>query len=260
MNTNENYIKQKPIQIFSGHELSNDVNVIKSEVKLTILEMLKTKHMEFDEIVKNTGKSKSTVSVHLKDLREKGIISFKVNPSDSRKKIFHLNSRFLGSINTSSPIEIEERKKEYLIDNILNKDDFEFSLLLFHTLRSSLIQEGVNIDPILHDTGLSIGNAIFEKLYDETFDKFLANVSEFWQNQGLGIISVDIGQIIKITSVDCFECGLLPKTGKPACFLDAGIIEALFSNYFGFPVDVIEVQCYTMGDGQCTFEVEPKKS
>ena len=57
--------EQKPIQIFSNSNENIGVNVIKSPVKLTILEMLRDRDMEFDEIVSNTGKSKSTVSVHL---------------------------------------------------------------------------------------------------------------------------------------------------------------------------------------------------
>ena len=56
---------------------------------ITILEMLRNSDMEFDEIVSNTGKSKSTVSVHLKSLREAGIVSFKTHPDDNRKKIFY---------------------------------------------------------------------------------------------------------------------------------------------------------------------------
>lgn len=79
--------EQKPIQIFSDStELR--VNVVKSPVKLTILEMLRDRDMEFDEIVINTGKSKSTVSVHLKNLRENGIISYRMHPIDNRKKYF----------------------------------------------------------------------------------------------------------------------------------------------------------------------------
>ena len=42
-----------------------------------------------------------------------------------------------------------------------------FPTLLFHTLRSMLIQEGINIDPILQSTGNSIGNSLFEILYDD---------------------------------------------------------------------------------------------
>ena len=55
--------KEPPIQIFSKSDGEVGVNVVKSPVKLTILSMLKNNEMEFDEIVKNTGKSKSTISV-----------------------------------------------------------------------------------------------------------------------------------------------------------------------------------------------------
>jgi predicted hydrocarbon binding protein len=248
--------EQKPIQIFSNMNENIGVNVVKSPVKLTILEMLRDRDMEFDEIVSNTGKSKSTVSVHLKSLRENGIISYRLHPVDNRKKIFYLNSKYIGSVNITELKEIEETQSDYLIKNIVD-DDAEFSTLLFHTLKAMLIQEGINIDPILQSTGNSIGKSIFNKLYDDDLDVFLDNLAAFWQRKGLGRLTYDVGQIIKITTYDCFECELLPKTGKPACFLDTGIFEGLFTEFFNLPVSVIETQCYTMGDEKCVFEVEP---
>jgi predicted hydrocarbon binding protein len=248
--------EQKPIQIFSNVNDNVGINVVKSPVKLTILEMLRDRDMEFDEIVSNTGKSKSTVSVHLKSLRENGIISYRLHPVDNRKKIFYLNSKYIGSVNITEPKEIEETQSDYLIKNIVDHDA-EFSTLLFHTLKAMLIQEGINIDPILQSTGNSIGKSIFNKLYDDDLDVFLDNLAAFWQRKGLGRLTYDVGQIIKITTYDCFECELLPKTGKPACFLDTGIFEGLFTEFFNLPVSVIETQCYTMGDEKCVFEVEP---
>ena len=218
--------------------------------------MLRDRDMEFDEIVSNTGKSKSTVSVHLKSLRESGIISYKVHPVDNRKKIFYLNSKYIGSVDISEPKEIEETQADYLIKNIVEVDA-EFSTLLFHTLKAMLIQEGINIDPILQSTGNSIGKSIFDKLYDDDLNVFMDNLADFWQRKGLGRLTFNVGQIIKITTYDCFECELLPKTGKPACFLDTGIFEGLFTEFFNLPVSVIETQCYTMGDEKCVFEIEP---
>ena len=249
--------EKKPIQIFSNLNENIGVNVVKSPVKLTILEMLRDRDMEFDEIVNNTGKSKSTVSVHLKSLRENGIISYRVHPVDNRKKIFYLNSKYIGSVNISEPKEIEQTQSNYLTENIVD-EDAEFSTLLFHTLKAMLIQEGVNIDPILQSTGNSIGRSIFDKMYDEDLDVFMENIAEFWQTKGLGRMTYKIGQIIKITTYDCFECQLLPRTGKPACFLDTGIFEGLFTEFFNLPVSVIETQCYTMGDEKCVFEIEPQ--
>ena len=248
---------QKPIQIFSNSNENIGVNVVKSPVKLTILEMLRDTAMEFDEIVSNTGKSKSTVSVHLKNLREDGVISYRVHPKDNRKKIFYINSKYLGSVDISEPKEIEEAQSNYLIENLV-EEDAEFSTLLFHTLKATLIQEGVNIDPILQSTGNSIGKSIFDKLYDDDLDIFMKNIAAFWQKNDLGRLTFDVGQIIKITTYDCFECQLLPKTGKPACFLDTGIFEGLFTEFFNLPVSVIETQCYTMGDEKCVFEIEPQ--
>lgn len=249
--------EQKPIQIFSNINDNIGVNVVKSPVKLTILEMLREREMEFDEIVNNTGKSKSTISVHLKGLRETGIISYRLHPNDNRKKIFYINSKFLGSVNITEPKEIEETQSDYIIKNIIDGDE-EFSTLLFHTLKAMLIQEGVNIDPILQSTGNSIGKSLFSSLYDEDLDVFMENIAEFWEKNGLGRVSFKVGQIIKVTTYDCFECKLLPRTGKPACFLDTGIFEGLFTEFFNMPVSVIETQCYTMGDEKCVFEIEPQ--
>ena len=248
--------EQKPIQIFSNSNENIGVNVIKSPVKLTILEILRDRDMEFDEIVSNTGKSKSTVSVHLKSLRESGIISYKLHPVDNRKKIFYLNSKYIGSVDVSEPKEIEQTQADYLVKNIVEQDA-EFSTLLFHTLRAMLIQEGINIDPILQSTGNSIGRSIFDLLYDDDLDVFMTNIAEFWQRKGLGRINFEVGQIIRVTTYDCFECELLPRTGKPACYLDTGIFEGLFTEFFNLPVSVIEIQCYTMGDEKCVFEIEP---
>lgn len=248
--------EQKPIQIFSNPNENIGVNVIKSHVKLTILEMLRDNAMEFDEIVNNVGKSKSTVSVHLKSLREDGIISYKVHPVDNRKKIFYLNSKYLGSVDLKEKKELDEVTSEYLIQNLIDNNE-DFSTLLFHTIKSMLIQEGINIDPIMQSVGNSIGKSIFQKLYNDDLDVFLDNLCKYWESNGLGKLSFDVGQIIKVTNYDCFECKLLPKIGKPACFLDVGIFESLFTEFFQLPVSIIEIQCYTMGDNKCVFEVEP---
>ena len=114
--------------------------------------MLRNNAMEFDEIVNNVGKSKSTVSVHLKSLREDGIISYKVHPVDNRKKIFYLNSKYLGSVDLKEKKELDEVKPDYIIQNLIDNSE-DFSILLFHTIKSMLIQEGINIDPIMQSAG-----------------------------------------------------------------------------------------------------------
>lgn len=216
--------------------------------------MLRNSEMEFEEIVKNTGKSKSTISVHLKSLREENIISFKIDANDNRKKIFYLNSEYLGSMDISNNNTFENNINE-VIRGLIDADE-PFATLLFQTFRSMLIKEGVNIDPILNNTGKKIGANLFDELYSKNLEDFIENIAAYWKNKGLGTLSAELGQIIRIYNLDCFECMCLPKTGKPICYLDAGIFESLFSLYFDMPVKVTEIKCYTMGDEMCTFEIE----
>ena len=117
MENEEKTIQPKAIQIFAKAPGELGVNVVKSPVKLTILSMLKDTDMEFDEIVKNTGKSKSTISVHLKSLREDGIVSYRFDANDHRKKIFFINSKFLGEVQSGDEKELEERQAEFLVKN-----------------------------------------------------------------------------------------------------------------------------------------------
>lgn len=245
----------KPVQIFSNKEDDIGINVVKSPVKLTILEMLRDSEMEFEEIVKNTGKSKSTVSVHLKALREQKIISYKIDSKDNRRKIFYLNSNYLGSVAVPNDLKVEDEGLNFLVNKLIESEE-PFSALFFQTFRAILIKEGFNIDPILNTTGKLIGKNLFKKLYAENLDDFIENISNYWQKKSLGSISVELGQIIKISNFNCFECLNVPKTGKPMCYLDAGIFEALFNSYFELPVKVTEIKCYTMGDDRCTFEIE----
>ena len=264
MNLSEKIInarKQKPIQIFSKGNGELGVSIIESPVKLAILSMLENNEMKFNEIVENLEKSAPTVSAHLKSLRKDGIVSFKFDPEDERKKIFYINSRLLGEIKFPEPFELEEQKTDFLLENIMNRSVEEsntcnFSYLFFHTHRSILIQEGININPIFYETGRSIGLALYEKAKTDDIEVFAQNFKEFWQRNGLGKVEIRLGEKIVIKNYQCFECKLLPKTGKPVCYLESGIIESSVSSFLKEDLKVNEIKCFSMGDNCCEFQVE----
>ena len=66
-----------PIQIILNENKTNhqmvDIDIIKSPMKYEILDLLRHDEMNFEEIVENTSKSKASVSMHLRDLREEGL-------------------------------------------------------------------------------------------------------------------------------------------------------------------------------------------
>lgn len=246
----------KNIKIFSTND---GLNVIKSPVKSLILSSLKEDERGFEEIVKIAKRSKSTVSAHLKALTEEGIINYKIHPADQRKKIFYLKSRYLGELYSNDLDELPEQSPEFLSKNFIDRDDpFEFFRLMFHTLRSVLIQEGFNIDPLLYQTGKKIGEVLFDQLEDDDDFTFINNIQQFWVKKGLGTIDVNVENknFIEVIATDCYECEFLPQGETVSCFLDSGIIESLFEKHFDREIIVRETECFTTGYNHCKFEVK----
>lgn len=245
--------KKTNVKLFSTPE---GVNVIKSPMKAQILSLLEKNEMSFDRIVEHTGKSKSTVSEHLQALVDDEIIDYKPDLEDRRRKIFYIKSQHLGDV---SPIKELEIGAEDYFGGISNyKDPFEFFRLMFRTIRVALLKEGINIDPLLHQAGIKVGEAVYKDLESHDIDEFIKNIAEFWEGNKLGRVEIKSLDPIVINAYDCFECEDLPKIGRSACAFDSGILEAIFSKYFGHDVDAEEVECYAKGDDYCCFVIKEK--
>ncbi len=250
-----------PIQIILNENKSNnrmvDIDIIKSPMKYEILDLLRHDEMNFEEIVENTSKSKASVSMHLRDLREEGIVNYKADPSDNRKKIFYLNSEFLGSIDSNKVKKIHKDQTKLLIDDFIENGDIEYVLLLTHTFKSLLMEFGMDISPVLQKMGNYIGKYLFSQLYDEDLDIFMDNISSYWQKNNLGKIYFKLNNTIEITCIDCFESVNVPKSGVPICNIEKGMFETLFNEFFKFDLKIEEIMCYSMGDEKCVYQLQP---
>ncbi|MDO5835387.1 MAG: ArsR family transcriptional regulator [Methanobacterium sp.] len=239
------------IELFSTPK---GVKAVKSPVRVKILSMLREGDLSFDEIVKFSGRAKSTVSSHLKSMTREGIINSRMDPNDARKKIFFIQSEYIGKLQHQ---QLQEDISAYIQRYIASENDpFEFFRLIFHTLRISLLTQGVDIDPILHEAGLKVGEALYEKVKDQDMDKFLGNIANFWETHSLGSVEIKTFQPLTISVQDCFECSGLPYLGRPACAFDSGILESLFSMYNNEKIKVKETKCYALGDNSCRFVIE----
>jgi len=244
---------RREIELFAT---DSGVRAVESPVRVKILALLRDRELSFHEIVSETGKAKSTVSAHLKFLLHEGIIGEKPDLADSRRKNFYIRSRHLGEL--SSGINLVSTKYDPLSSDFMKSDDpFEFYRFMFHTIRVSLISQGINIDPILREAGFRVGGGIYRLVADPDVTKFLVNVGNFWSNHKLGRIQVDNLYPVTISVYDCFECGDLPVLGRPACAFDSGVLDALFSRHFREEHMATEIRCYAMGDDHCRFVIKP---
>lgn len=244
-----------PVALYSS---SAGVRAVKSPVKIGILTLLRQKEMPFDEIVISSGKVKSTVSVHLKDLEDQGIVGSKEDPDDARKKIFYLRADLLGHASPYERLaEIPEEARP--LSMTANNEPYEFYRLMFRNIRVELLAEGINIDPILHKAGISVGKKMYSSLYAKKTEMFLTNIGGFWEHHHLGKVQVESLDPISLRVTDCFECEDLPKVGRPACAFEGGILLSLFSEYFQEAPLVCETACYAMGNKYCRFVISRKE-
>jgi uncharacterized protein len=231
------------------------IRTVGSPVRVKILSVLSTRELAFDEIVRLSGRAKSTVSVHLRGLEEDGIIGSKADPKDERKKIFFLRSTSLGNLSAGHLVDDAKGRAGLRISE---SDPFGFYRYMFRTIRVSLLAEGINIDPVLRESGFRVGRTLATNLADKDLPTLLKKLGVFWKKHNLGTLQVESLAPLTLKASDCFECGDLPQLGRPACAFDSGILEAVFSDHFGNEQAVSETACYAMGDDHCRFVITPK--
>lgn len=230
------------------------INAIGSPVKVRILDMLARQDMGFDDLVEQSGRAKSTVSVHLKDLASAGIVSAKPDPLDGRKKVFSLHSLFLAGA--------DSRPQGWFdIDSYVSRevpcegDVAAMYRLFFSTIRLTLMNRGFSIDPILHLAGRKAGELLYPCVRAPTIEGMVNRVATLWESNGLGSVELEDWSPLTLSIRDCFECIDLPVSGSPACAFESGILSSLFSRYYSQQMQAIETHCYAMGNNHCRFEV-----
>lgn len=246
--------KNDEIGLFSTKD---SVKAISSPVKKKILDALSERDMSFDEIVDHCGKAKSTISVHIHDLEEAGLISSRPHPDDNRRKVLTLTSTSVGrltNMDRDASLRGEDSNKpaEFTPGDIASF--FRWCVRVFRTEAMLL---GVNIDPVLERSGWQIGSVLAPMVSDPDLTSMVQKMDAFWREYGLGTIELTCQEPIVLTVEECFECEDLPVTGHGTCSFDTGVLSAIFTRVLNGPVTVTETECYSSGFSHCRFLITP---
>lgn len=114
------------------------VMAVDSPIKVRILELAAEGPVPFDQIVEQTKKAKSTISVHLRDLEQAGLIVSEPDPRDSRKRTIMLSSDAIGRLtNTDRDVKVPAHHHGPGKDEPFSDDDivsfFRYCVLTFRT-------------------------------------------------------------------------------------------------------------------------------
>ncbi len=251
--------RPKPDSEIDLYSTPGGIRAVENPVRRAILSALRERECTFDDLVALAGRAKSTVSVHLQELAAAGVVGSRTDPEDARRKVFFLSGNLVASVSSEERVAGNLAAYAGAYYRTGAGDPFVFYKLTFRTIRVSLMQEGILLDPLLTQAGERVGAELYPALADPETGQFCTNIARFWDEHHLGRVEVTGTQPLTLLIYDCFECADLPVTGKPACAFDSGILRALFSRHYGRPTAAIETRCYSMGFDHCRFEVVPEE-
>jgi predicted hydrocarbon binding protein len=232
------------------------LRVVDSPTRGRILGLLGDGELAFEEIVGRTGRAKSTVSVHLRELVADGVLGSRNDVDDGRRKYFFIQGEYLGRLSDAERLEADVGR--LLADyDPLDQDPARFYRAMLRSIRVALLGGGINIDPILYAAGKGLGRGVGRTLAGTSTEELLAGLAGFWERHALGRVEVVAMAPLELVVYDCFECMDLPYLGRPACAFERGLLTAVFESHYGEAVLVDETACYAMGSGHCRFVIEP---
>jgi predicted hydrocarbon binding protein/DNA-binding HxlR family transcriptional regulator len=230
----------------------NGFVALNSPVKIQILDFLKISSRSFDEIVKHTGKAKSTVSVHLNDLRSSGLVEEEYDPDDKRRKTYHLKCEYMA--HSQPPILKHYRNVlETLASPRLEKHGcFK---CFFRAIQFGFDAHGINSDPIMRKVGRDIGISISSNFTSKDTEFLIKELAEFWKRYQMGTMYVENREPLVIAVEHSFDYKLISTIGKNLCSFTEGIIEGTIVHSLNLTCCVQEVECCGNGKERCLFVV-----
>lgn len=241
---------QERVEIYSTKK---GMIAIESPIKNRILQKLHERELTFEELIEVCGKAKSTMSVHLNDLMDMGLIYKRVDSRDRRKKYFGINSDLI--VTSSAPVNMHYNKILQSIPSSIG-DRYNFLKALFHLIRCGMESYGVDTRPALKKMGRDVGKVLASNFKSTTLPGLLSEVARFWESQGLGSVRAVKGDIPTIVVDDCFDCSTMPNVGYTQCSLDEGMLEAIVEEKLKVRCSIEEVECYGTGHDHCKFIIK----
>lgn len=231
----------------------NGFIALNGPVKLEILDILKTGSKSFDEIVKHTGKAKSTISVHISDLKSCDLLEEHIDPNDKRKKIYHLNSYYMAC--SQEPI-VNHYKDILQTVSLIGNDEYSFLKSIFHAIRFGFEAYGINHEPIMKKIGSDIGESLSSNFQSTDLDGVLLDITNFWDQHDMGNVSVIDTEPLAVIVHNCFDCKSMPVVGKTLCSFDEGLLEGIIFGTLGLNCTIKETECFGNGYQHCLFVMQ----
>jgi hypothetical protein len=238
------------------------------ETRLKILELLREEELTNSQLAKKLGLSKATITYHIKQLEEAGII--KVSKTEYEKhgipmKYYTLRVHLVTMPKPEKARRTYALKPEFKqeLGKLLREEpehlDAEISKILLRIMKTAASMPEEEVDGLLYSLGYELGMEVMaDKVEGGSLDEVIKGLSDYWGRTGLGDIEVvDRDEALVMRIRECFDCVSMPDIGKTLCYFDAGIFSGALEKKLGRKYAVRELKCWGSGYEYCEFEIKP---
>jgi len=231
---------------FDLYETEDGPRHVGNPVRRLILAKMRGRELTVPEMIGATGLSKSTISTHLALLHREKMVAYREDPADRRRKRYYLTGRHVGGTRPCS----DRMLLAVTATDLDPKQAGTLVRLLLRGLVTELACSGLDLAPVVRETGRRVGELVGQGLDNRDFAAWAVGLGAFWEGSGLGRMTVTPGEPALVIVEDCRLCC---PGGAPVglCALSAGIIEGMASEAFRTAVDVRELREGPSREGAC---------
>ncbi len=219
---------------FDIYESADGPHHVANPVRRRILAMMQGRERTVPEMIALTGLGKSTLSAHLAQLSREQLLDYREDPNDRRCKRYYLTSRHVG---TAGPRL--DRPPVLDPDNDLPLEQGgAVPRLLLRSLVAELACCGLDMGPVVKETGKRVGELMGRANPADDLDHWLRLAGGLWVETGLGRLVVEDRENLLLSIRSCRLCCRRESEMVPLCQITAGLLEGMASESLGSLVEV----------------------
>ena len=193
---------------FALYYLNNSFYSIDDEIDIQIMEILANGDLSIKKIADRLGKAPSTVAIHLKDLKDNGLLISRTAENDSRSTIYSHSGCEL--IATKRPPVDERDALEDTLDPVM-KGELPLIRGIFKMFFQQLENLWLDAVPCTDPVSMQIGKMIAERLQKGDLFTVLTELRNFFLGMNVGEMSFSVSDTVSITVKDVDAHGEMGK-------------------------------------------------
>ena len=193
---------------FALYFMNNSFYSVDDEMDIQIMEILANGELSIKKIADKLNKAPSTVAIHLRELKDNGLLISKVSDTDSRSTIYSQSDCELIAYKRQ-PVD-ERDALEDTLEPVMNG---EISLIrgilkmFFQQLENLWLDAVPCTDPV----SMQIGKTIADRLQKGDLFTVLAELRNFFERMKAGEMSFSVSDTVSITVKDVDAHGEMGK-------------------------------------------------